>query len=168
MFVFRDEEHFFPGAADAPNATNLDPSQLPVWPPGDGRLIQKLRWVTLGHQYQWSTRVYQRGADLPALCKELASRASEAAGVPMTPDAAIVNFYHGCRPSDRLGGHVDEEDGPLVSFSLGLPAVFLLGGASRTETPTALILRCAALARGRSCVRSGGAGGSWRRGVGAS
>lgn len=47
-------------------------------------------------------------------------------------EAAICNLYHAARrPSDRLGGHQDdvEEDAesPLVTISIGLPCIFLLG-----------------------------------------
>jgi alkylated DNA repair protein alkB family protein 1 len=44
-----------------------------------------------------------------------------------------------------LGGHVDDMEAdwskPIVSISLGCKAVFLLGGASREESPTAMFVR---------------------------
>ncbi|CAJ1440590.1 unnamed protein product [Effrenium voratum] len=59
--------------------------------------------------------------------------------------AAICNLYHAARrPSDRLGGHRDdvEEDtrSPLVTLSLGLPCVFLLGKDTRAAPPLPLLL----------------------------
>ena len=57
------------------------------------------------------------------------------------PDAALINYYS---PGDTLGGHVDDAETdltlPLVSFSVGCPGVFLLGGTSREQTPTAMWL----------------------------
>jgi len=60
-------------------------------------------------------------------------------------DMAICNFYHLQRSSDRLGGHKDDVESditsPLVTVSLGAPGIFLLGGKSRKEMPTAILLR---------------------------
>ena len=51
---------------------------------------------------------------------------------PFAPDAALVNYY---RPGDTLGGHVDNAEAdmaaPIVTASLGLAAVFLIGGPRR-------------------------------------
>ena len=48
-------------------------------------------------------------------------------------------------PSDRLGGHQDNVESdvslPLVTVSLGAPGVFLLGGGTRQNVPTAILLR---------------------------
>ena len=61
---------------------------------------------------------------------------------PFAPDAALVNYY---RPGDTLGGHVDNAEAdmaaPIVTASLGLAAVFLIGGPRREDAPTALLLR---------------------------
>jgi alkylated DNA repair protein alkB family protein 1 len=58
------------------------------------------------------------------------------------PDAALVNYY---RSGDTLGGHKDDVERdmsqPIVSISLGCPAVFLMGGESRDVDPTPLLLR---------------------------
>lgn len=57
-------------------------------------------------------------------------------------DAALVNFYY---EGSTLGGHVDDAEAdltkPLVALSLGCPAVFLAGGATRDAPPAALLLR---------------------------
>jgi alkylated DNA repair protein alkB family protein 1 len=54
----------------------------------------------------------------------------------------LINFY---ATGDALGGHVDDAEAaaasPLVAFSLGCAAVFLLGGAGRDQPPTPLLLR---------------------------
>ncbi len=52
------------------------------------------------------------------------------------PDACLVNRYE---PGSRLTLHQDKNErdlaAPIVSVSLGLPAVFLFGGATRGERP---------------------------------
>jgi alkylated DNA repair protein alkB family protein 1 len=44
-----------------------------------------------------------------------------------------------------LGGHVDDMEAdwtkPIVSISLGCKCIFLLGGKTRDEVPTAMFLR---------------------------
>ncbi len=61
---------------------------------------------------------------------------------PHNPDAAIINYYY---TGDTLGGHQDnvEKDGsqPIISISLGCDAVFLMGGPSKEQRPTALLLK---------------------------
>ena len=59
------------------------------------------------------------------------------AGFPdFRPDVCLINRYV---PGARLSLHRDEDERdfsqPIVSFSIGLPAVFLLGGEKRTEKP---------------------------------
>jgi alkylated DNA repair dioxygenase AlkB len=60
--------------------------------------------------------------------------AAEAGFTGYTPDACLINRYE---PGAKLGLHQDkdEEDAwaPIVSVSLGLPAVFLWGGKKRTD-----------------------------------
>ncbi|CBZ52950.1 conserved hypothetical protein [Neospora caninum Liverpool] len=56
-------------------------------------------------------------------------------------NAAILNVY---RKGDRLRGHKDDAErveAPLISISLGQPAIFLLGGVSRQVAPKAVVLR---------------------------
>ena len=57
------------------------------------------------------------------------------------PEAALVNYYS---PGDTLGGHIDDAEAdlsiPLVSLSVGCPAVFLVGGTSRDQEPIAIWL----------------------------
>ncbi|KAI0637376.1 hypothetical protein C8Q77DRAFT_1097243 [Trametes polyzona] len=58
------------------------------------------------------------------------------------PDAGIVNFY---QTKDTLMAHVDRSElcatSPLVSISLGCAAIFLIGGLTRDEPPSAILLR---------------------------
>ncbi|BAT14076.1 Os11g0488500, partial [Oryza sativa Japonica Group] len=78
---------------------------------------------------------------LSALAKKMAIPAMPS-GEEFKPEAAIVNYYG---PSDMLGGHVDDMEAdwskPIVSISLGCKCIFLLGGKTRDEVPTAMFLR---------------------------
>ncbi|XP_051116373.1 alpha-ketoglutarate-dependent dioxygenase alkB [Andrographis paniculata] len=111
-------------------------------------LLRKLRWSTLGLQFDWSKRSYN--VSLPhkkipdALC-QLAKRLAAPAmpcGEEFQPEAAIVNYFG---QGDMLGGHLDDMEKdwskPIVSMSLGCKAIFLLGGKSREDPPIAMFLR---------------------------
>jgi len=72
---------------------------------------------------------------MPAAFRQLARDAAEAAGYPgFAPDACLINRY---TPGTRLSLHQDRDEGnydhPIVSVSLGIPAVFLWGGAQRAD-----------------------------------
>ncbi|MDB5964403.1 MAG: DNA-N1-methyladenine dioxygenase [Polaromonas sp.] len=74
---------------------------------------------------------------MPALWLDLASRAAEAAGyVGFVPDACLVNEYI---PGTKLSLHQDRDEhdlgAPIVSVSLGLPAVFQFGTGRRSDRP---------------------------------
>jgi alkylated DNA repair protein (DNA oxidative demethylase) len=70
----------------------------------------------------------------PSFC-ELARQAAEQAGfATFAPDACLINRYE---PGAKMSLHQDkdEEDfgAPIVSVSLGLPAIFLFGGLKRSD-----------------------------------
>jgi alkylated DNA repair protein (DNA oxidative demethylase) len=74
---------------------------------------------------------------MPLPFVDLATQAAEAAGFSaFRPDACLINRY---APGSRLSLHQDRNerdfDQPIVSVSLGLPAIFLWGGRTRKETP---------------------------------
>ena len=74
---------------------------------------------------------------MPVLFRGLAVRAAQAAGFAgFEPDACLINRYE---PGTGLSLHRDENErdmtAPIVSVSLGLPAVFLFGGNSRSDRP---------------------------------
>jgi alkylated DNA repair protein (DNA oxidative demethylase) len=52
------------------------------------------------------------------------------------PDVCLINRY---QPGARMSLHQDKDERdftqPIVSVSLGLPAVFLFGGAQRSDKP---------------------------------
>jgi DNA oxidative demethylase len=79
----------------------------------------------------------QRWPSMPPEFLELARTAAQAAGFPgFEPDACLVNRYE---PGARLTLHQDKDErdygAPIVSVSLGLPAVFLFGGDARNVRP---------------------------------
>jgi DNA oxidative demethylase len=72
---------------------------------------------------------------MPAVFAALAAEAAACAGFPAyAPDACLINQYE---PGSRLSLHQDKNEqdygAPIVSVSLGLPAVFLFGGSLRTD-----------------------------------
>jgi alkylated DNA repair protein (DNA oxidative demethylase) len=74
---------------------------------------------------------------MPEAFRTLAVRAAEAAGFAgFEPDACLINHYV---PGARLSLHQDRDErqlsAPVVSVSLGLPAIFLFGGPRRAERP---------------------------------
>ena len=79
---------------------------------------------------------------MPASFAKLATCAAQAAGFDdFAPDACLIGRYE---PGTRLSLHQDKDerdlDSPIVSISLGLPAVFLFGGHRRTDPPRRLRL----------------------------
>ena len=80
--------------------------------------------------------------EMPAAFRALATSAAALGGFEgFEPDACLVNRYD---PGARLTLHQDKDErdfsAPIVSVSLGLPAVFLFGGSKRRERPRRLAL----------------------------
>lgn len=105
-----------------------------------------LGWVSDPSGYRYSEVDPDSGRSwpsMPASFLRLAATAAERAGfMPLSPDACLVNRY---LPGARLTLHQDKDEldlaAPIVSVSLGLPAVFLLGGLTRKERPQRVALR---------------------------
>lgn len=77
---------------------------------------------------------------MPAGFTRLAREAAAQAGFPgFAPQACLINRY---QPGARLSLHRDEGDfsAPIVSVSLGVEAVFLLGGLKRTDKAERVLL----------------------------
>ncbi|QDF97691.1 alpha-ketoglutarate-dependent dioxygenase AlkB [Azoarcus sp. DD4] len=97
-----------------------------------------LGWVSdeSGYRYDACDPVSGRPwPAMPTVFAELATAAATAAGFPdFMPDACLINRYE---PGARLSLHQDRNERdfrqPIVSLSLGLPAVFLFGGLRRSE-----------------------------------
>ena len=97
-------------------------------------------WVTDRRGYRYQPDDPETGQPwpaLPGLFLDLAGRAAAAAGFAgFRPDACLINRYE---PGTRLALHQDRNERdfgqPIVSVSLGLPAIFLFGGSSRSDRP---------------------------------
>lgn len=104
-------------------------------------------WITDRRGYRYEARDPVSGAPWPALpdiFQRLAVKAAAAAGYPdFAPDCCLINRY---APGARLSLHQDKDErdfsAPIVSVSLGLPAIFLFGGARRGDRPRRLRLEC--------------------------
>ena len=100
----------------------------------------RLGWVTDRRGYRYTTTdptTRRTWPPLPSIFHAVATRAAAAAGFAgFEPDACLVNRYE---PGARLSMHQDRNErdfsAPIVSVSLGLPAVFLFGGARRQDRP---------------------------------
>jgi alkylated DNA repair protein (DNA oxidative demethylase) len=80
---------------------------------------------------------------MPEIFRDLAERAAAEAGFRgFAPDACLVNRYE---PGAKLSLHQDRDerdlDAPIVSVSLGLPAVFVFGGLRRSDPTRRIALR---------------------------
>ena len=100
----------------------------------------RVGWVTdrRGYRYDPVDPVTGRPwPEIPASFRRLAADAAAAGGFAgFDPDACLINRYE---PGTKLSLHRDEDErdmtAPIVSVSLGLPAVFLFGGNSRSDRP---------------------------------
>jgi alkylated DNA repair protein (DNA oxidative demethylase) len=97
-----------------------------------------LGWVSDRRGYRYDAVDPDSGQAWPAMpasFSSLAGAAAERAGFAgFVPDACLINRY---QPGARLSLHQDRDERdfaqPIVSMSLGLPAVFLFGGLKRSE-----------------------------------
>ncbi|MDB5743770.1 MAG: DNA-N1-methyladenine dioxygenase [Polaromonas sp.] len=104
-----------------------------------------LGWVSDRSGYRYASADPLTGRPWPAMpgCfADVAARAARQAGfADFLPDACLVNRY---APGARLSLHQDRDEAdlaaPIVSVSLGLPAVFLFGTPRRTDRPARLRL----------------------------
>src|SRR4029078_12616605 len=99
-----------------------------------------LGWVSDRRGYRYDRIDPESGRAWPLMPPsflDLATAAAVEGGVEgFLPDACLINRYE---PAARLSLHQDRDEQdfsqPIVSVSLGLPAVFLFGGARRNDRP---------------------------------
>jgi alkylated DNA repair protein (DNA oxidative demethylase) len=97
-------------------------------------------WVTDRTGYRYSATDPESGKPwpaMPSLLRELADGAAERAGFAgFAPDVCLINRYV---PGAKMSLHQDKDEldfgAPIVSVSLGLPAIFMFGGLKRTDKP---------------------------------
>ena len=100
-----------------------------------------LGWVSDRRGYRYATHdpdSRQPWPPMPAVFLNLAIRAAREAGYDrFSPDACLINRY---QPGSRLTLHQDRNEHdllqPIVSVSLGVPAMFLFGGLTRAAKQT--------------------------------
>ena len=98
-----------------------------------------LGWVSdkdRGYRYE---EVHPRtGAPWPSLPDMLGKLWDEVTGYKVRPEACLINWYKACAHDGKgakMGMHVDNDEldvcAPVVSVSLGDPAMFRIGGPKR-------------------------------------
>jgi DNA oxidative demethylase len=100
-----------------------------------------LGWVTDKKGYRYDAVDPETGASWPPMPEPFAdlalNAAKEAGFAQFIPDGCLINRYE---PGARLTLHQDKDERdygqPIVSVSLGLPAVFLFGGEERSDKTT--------------------------------
>lgn len=104
-----------------------------------------LGWVSDRAGYRYAALDPTSGQPWPAMPAAFATLAAEAAQRAgcenFNPDVCLVNRYE---PGTRLSLHQDRDERdytqPIVSVSLGVPAVFLFGGLKRSDRPARIRL----------------------------
>jgi len=104
-----------------------------------------LGWTTDARGYRYAPVDPLSGQPWPAMPQAftaLCQQASAAAGYSdFQPDACLINRY---LPGAKLSLHQDKDEpdlaAPIVSVSLGLPAVFQFGGIRRSDPLKRLLL----------------------------
>jgi alkylated DNA repair protein (DNA oxidative demethylase) len=97
-------------------------------------------WVTDRSGYRYDANDPEAGRPWPAMppsFRALAAQAAAQGGFEgFAPDACLINRY---APGARMSLHQDKDEtdfgAPIVSVSLGLPAIFLFGGLQRSDKP---------------------------------
>jgi DNA oxidative demethylase len=95
-------------------------------------------WVTDRSGYRYHGADPQSGKPWPAMPSSFQAlargAAAEADFAGFAPDACLVNRYE---PGAKMSLHQDRDENdfaaPIVSVSLGLPAIFLFGGLKRSD-----------------------------------
>jgi alkylated DNA repair protein (DNA oxidative demethylase) len=102
-------------------------------------------WTTDSRGYRYSEQDSEQSAKWPAMPERFRSLALDAAReagfADYNPDACLINRYE---PGAKLTLHQDKDEKdlrqPIVSVSLGLPAVFQFGGFERSDTTQRVLL----------------------------
>ena len=102
-----------------------------------------LGWLTdkaRGYRYEPTHPI--TGQPWPPIPRRLLDLWTDVSGIRFSPEACLVNHYDA---TARLGSHRDEDEAevraPVVSVSLGDPAIFHLGGLKRTDPKRRMTLR---------------------------
>ncbi|KAK7207536.1 hypothetical protein BZA70DRAFT_271569 [Myxozyma melibiosi] len=153
-----------------PSQTSSTPAQTPTTL--DALQSRKLRWVTLGGQYNWTTKQYPSWEphtkgfpDFPhSLTTLLRGLSSSIFKSSLVPEASIINFYS---DGDILSPHQDvaeKSHADLASLSIGCEAVFFCG-LDKSKPPLQIRVRSGdiILMGGESRFAYHGVGRVWDR-----
>ncbi len=105
----------------------------------------RLGWISdrAGYRYSQTDPLNNKAwPEMPADLLRLATQAADAAGFRgFEPDACLINSY---LPGSKMALHQDRNEAdltqPIVSVSLGIPAIFLFGGHQRSDKPARIPL----------------------------
>jgi len=113
-----------------------------------GMLCLGKHWNGLTYKYEDRRSDFDGLAvpPIPDRLARIAREAATAAGFTMRPDTCIMNFYG---PEAKMGVHQDKDEPaetiaagiPIVSVSLGDAARFVVGGLSRRDPTSPVVLR---------------------------
>ena len=102
----------------------------------------RLGWVIRRGRYAYAERHPETGAPWPPIPESVLAVWRAVSGWPADPESCLINWYG---EGARMGLHQDRDEGrfdaPVVSISLGDPARFRIGGASR-KGPTESTVLC--------------------------
>ncbi len=92
-----------------------------------------LGWVTDKDKgYRYEPTHPKTGAPWPAMPKRLEALWRDVTDYPDLPECCLINWY---REGSKMGAHIDNDENaasaPVVSVSLGDPALFRIGGPKR-------------------------------------
>jgi alkylated DNA repair protein (DNA oxidative demethylase) len=159
---FRHHPAFLDPAAQASLARDVlrlageAPFYRPLVPSGKPMSVEMtnfgpLGWITDAKGYRYEPAHPLTGRAWPPIPKALLELWAELGNATTPPDACLVNRYDGAA---RMGLHRDADEAdfrfPVVSVSLGAPAVFSIGGLRRSDPKTRL-----RLGSGDVCVLAG-------------
>ncbi len=132
------------------------PPVAPVTPGGRPMSVRmtaagRLGWITDRAGYRYAPR-HPSGVPWPPIPASVLAVWRDLSGWPDDPDSCLVNLYG---EGARMGLHQDRDEGdfdaPVLSISLGDPAVFRVGGTRRRDPTRSIVLESgdAALLAGR-------------------
>ena len=159
MWNLWKHEHGFVARSSGNSSSHTNDRKKNTHSPRYYRSFGKLSWATCGFHYDWTARAYPATAQSPVpfalakLARIFARTALQIEGSCEPSDqstsdrckfeatACIVNYYDS---KAIMGGHRDDSEEavtkPVISFSMGRPAIFLLGGATLEDEPVVPIL----------------------------
>lgn len=111
----------------------------------DNTFINKLRWVHMGYHFDYNTVDYKLKT-YHGFPEDLALLTQTIAGVFSFPDyvseTGIINYYP---EGSTMGGHTDHYENelsqPLIGYTFGQSAIYLIGGQTRDVKPEAIWVR---------------------------